>query len=161
MDVASEFQIAAQTDGEIRQPAFQRTDGQQVCKRLGGMLMPSVPGIDHRDFGTACRNHGRAFFGMAHGTYIRITGDNPYGVGNTFTFGSGRGIRIGKSEYLSAQIQHGRFKTEPCPCARLIKAGGQFFSFAYVSIPVHVLFHIAGQVKQAFQFLDCKIQRTH
>ena len=123
--------------------------------------MPAVACIDHRDGGTGRRNHRRPLFGMTHGTDVRIAGDDPDGVGNTFSFGSGRGTRVGKPKYLTAQIQHGGFKTEACPGARLIKAGCQLFAFTNMGVTVHMLFHIIGQGKELFQLSGCKIQRTH
>jgi len=43
------FQITAQAYGKVIQMSLQRTDGQKIRKGLGGMIMPTVSGVDHWD----------------------------------------------------------------------------------------------------------------
>ena len=49
MDRAAEFQVAAEADGKIAQPSFQRTDGMQVGQGLGRVLMSAVAAVDDRN----------------------------------------------------------------------------------------------------------------
>ena len=44
----AEFQVAAETDGQMIQPPLALADGHQVDHGLGGMCVAAVTGIDHR-----------------------------------------------------------------------------------------------------------------
>ena len=72
--------------------------------------MTAIAGIDNRNTRFLGSYHGRAFFGMTHGTDIGKAGDNADGVGYAFPLGSGRVGGIGEAEYLSAQMNHGGLK---------------------------------------------------
>ena len=50
---------------------------------LGRVLMSAVACVDHRDIGLGGIYHGSAFFGVAHGADIRITGNDADRIGNT------------------------------------------------------------------------------
>ena len=49
MDGAAEFQIAAQTDGQVIEAAFLAMDGQEIGEGLGRVIVPSVAGVDDGD----------------------------------------------------------------------------------------------------------------
>ena len=51
MHRTTEFQVTAQADGQIVQPALAAADGHQVGQGLGGMLVAAVTGVDHRSSG--------------------------------------------------------------------------------------------------------------
>ena len=73
MDRSTELQISAQTNGDMVQAAFHRTDRKQICQSLGGMLMTSIACIDHRDLGSHRTYQRRAFLWMAHGADVCVT----------------------------------------------------------------------------------------
>ena len=68
--------------------------------------MATVTGVNDRNGGLACGNHGSTFFGVAHRTDVCKAGDYPDGVGYAFSFRSGRGTCIGESDNTAAQVQH-------------------------------------------------------
>ena len=49
MNRTSEFQVSAETNGQVIQVSFQGTDSQQIGKRLGRMLMSAVACVDDRN----------------------------------------------------------------------------------------------------------------
>ena len=98
---------------------------------------------------------------VAHGADVREAGNNPDGVGHAFPFGSGRRSGIGKTDDAAAQVQHGRFKTEPCAGAGFVKTGGKFLAFAHSRIFLHIVLDIIGQIKELVQFFDREIKGTH
>ena len=97
VNCAAEFQVTAQTDGEVAQTSFEGTDGEKVSQCLGRVLMSAVPGVDHRNRRShGCHQRG-SLFRMTDRTDICITGCDTNRVGNTFTLGCGAGIRAGKA----------------------------------------------------------------
>ena len=98
---------------------------------------------------------------VPHSTDIGKAGNNPDSIGYAFPFRCGRRTGIGKTDDAAAQVQHGGFKAKPCPCAGLVKTGGQLLAFAGFGILWHILFNVIGQVKKLIQFLYRKIKRAH
>ena len=77
--------------------------------------------VDYRNRRSHRSNQRSPFLGMTHGTDIRVAGCNTNGIGNTFAFGGGTGIRGGKSENFAAQVHHGSFKAQTRPRAWFIE----------------------------------------
>ena len=130
----SEFEVTAQADCQIFQSAKSAADGHQVGKGLGRMLMSAVTGIDDGNAGIHGGTQGSTFLWMAHSTDVCITADNADGIGNTFTFGCRTGIRAGKTEDTSAEVEHGSFKTQSGTGTGLVEKGSEFFVAAYLPI---------------------------
>ncbi len=98
---------------------------------------------------------------MAHGAYIRKTGNDPDGVGYAFAFGSRGGGSVRKTDDAAAQIQHGCFKTESCSGTGFVKTSGKLLAFAHFCIFLHIVFDIIGKVEKLVQFFDGEIKGTH
>ncbi len=89
------FQIAAEADLQVGQAAPARQDGEQVRQCLGGMLVAAVSRVDDGDARKACRAHGRALQGMAHGGNVRVAGDDTNGIGHAFALGNAGSVGTG------------------------------------------------------------------
>ena len=111
MNGTTEFQVTTEANRKMIEAPFQAADRQKVCQCLGRMLMSAITGVDDRDTGMCSCDHRRTFLWMAHGADICKTGNNADRIGNAFSLGSGRGTCIGKTDNLSAKIDHGAFKT--------------------------------------------------
>ena len=102
MDGAAELQIAAQTNGQIIQSAHAAADGHQVGQGLGGVLVTTVTGVDHRNAGVAGSTQRCALLGVAHGNDIGIAGHHPDGVGYALALGGAGHVLAGKAQHMAA-----------------------------------------------------------
>ena len=110
VDGTPEFQVAAQTDGQVVKTPFQGTDRQKIGESLGRVLMAAVSGIDDRNPGFRCRYHGGAFLGMAHRCDICIAGYHADGIRHALSLRCRAGISRRKTKYRAAKIQHCSFE---------------------------------------------------
>ena len=102
MDGAAKLQIAAQTNGQIIQPAHAAADGHQVGQGLGGVLVTTVTGVDHRNAGVAGSTQRCALLGVAHGNDIGIAGHHPDGVGHALALGGAGHVLAGEAQHMTA-----------------------------------------------------------
>src|SRR5574344_1879420 len=99
---STEFQVAAKTVCSILETSFEALNGQDVCQRLGRVLMTAISCINQWDRYIAACHAGSSLFGVTHHNNIGVTFDCPNGIGNAFAFGSRTGTRLGKPDYLTA-----------------------------------------------------------
>ena len=152
MDGASEFQVAAETDGHVVQSSFQALDREQVGQRLGRVLMSAVARVDHRNRRVLCSNHRRAFLRVSHCADVSIAGDHTDRICNAFTLGSGTGVCGSESHHTSSQIQHGCLVAQTGSGARFIEESRQLLSLAGVGIFCRICFDILCNVQQFVKF---------
>ena len=82
MDRAPEFEVAAETDGQMVQPPLALANGHQVDHGLAGVGVSAIPCIDD---GNACIHRctqRRTLFGVAHGNDVGIVAHDAGGVRN-------------------------------------------------------------------------------
>ena len=159
MNGASEFQVAAQTDGQVVQVTLQAVNGHQVGQCLGRMLVTAVARIDDRNRGIHRSDHRRTFLWMTHGSDVCKAADDTDGVSNAFTFSSGGRICRRKTDHAAAQLQHCRLKAQSGAGAWLIEQGSQFFALADFGIFCRILDDVVSYRKQLVDFLNGKIHR--
>ncbi len=73
----SEFQVAAESDGQSREAALAAVDGQQIRQRLRRMIVSAVPGIDDRHRRVRRRHQRGTLLWVPHGDDVRIAGHDP------------------------------------------------------------------------------------
>ena len=160
MHRTTEFQVTAQADGQIVQPAFAAADGHQVGQGLGGMLVAAVTGVDHRDAGVAGSTQRCALLGVAHSHDVGIAGHHTDGVGHALAFAGAGHVLTGKAQHMAAQVQHGGLKRKAGAGGRLIEQGGQFFVGGHILIGGRIVVDAVGKVEQGGDFLLGEIQRV-
>ena len=141
------LQVAAHTHGEAGQPPLEGADGEQVGEGLGRVLVPAVPGVDHRHR-REHRGHPRgALLVVAHGDDVGIAAHHPDGVGHGFALAHRRGACRGEALHAAAEPQHRRLEGQPGAGARLIEQRGQNLPLAAVAIGGRVADDVVGQVQ--------------
>ncbi len=161
MNSTTEFQVAAKPDREMIEASFQAADRQKICQRLGRMLMSTITGVDDRNAGMCGSNHRSTFFWMTHGADVCKAGNDADRIGNAFSFGCGRGTCIGKTDDLSAQIDHGAFKAQSGSGTWFVEAGCKLLSVAPVCVFLWIFFDVCSQIEKLLKFICRKIQWTH
>ena len=154
----AEFEVAADPDREVVKPSLELSDRHHIQKRLGGMLVATVARIDDRNVGKAGRHIGCAFFIVTDGSDICEAGYNADRVSHTLAFGGGGLIGTGKTQSLSAQVHHGGFKTQSCPCAGLVEERRNLFAVAGVRVFIGVFLNVCSKIEELIEFLSGKIQ---
>ena len=84
MDRSAEFEIAANADRKVVEPALELADRHHIEQRLRGMLVSAVTGVDDRDIGVLRGDISGAFFVVPDGRDIRKAGDDADRIGNAF-----------------------------------------------------------------------------
>ena len=159
MDGAAELQIAAQTNGQVIQPAHAAADGHQVGQGLGGVLVAAVTGVDHRNAGVAGGTQRCALLGVAHGNDIGIAGNHPDGVSHALALGGAGHVLAGEAQYMAAQVQHSRLKGQAGAGGGLVEQGSQLFVVGNLLIGSRVGADTVGKIKQLCDLLLGEIQR--
>ena len=161
VDGSAVLQVAAQADDQVVQPAHLSVDGQQVGQGLGGVLMATVTGIDHRDGSTTACHVGSAFLGMAHGNDVGIVADGLCGVRNAFTLGSGGRTGLGEAQHIAAQLQHSCFEAKTGTGGGFKEQGGQGLMLAGIPISFGMGGNILSGGDQRIQLRNGKIQNRN
>ena len=159
VDGAAEFEIAAEADGHVAEPLFQRADRHEVCQCLCGMLVAAVAAVDDGDAGGLFRDHGSALFGMTDGSDICKAGDGADGIRYALAFGDRGAVRVRKSHGGSAHIQHGCLGAQPCAGRGFVEECRQFLSAACICVFFRICFNICRSVEKMIEFAYRKIQR--
>ena len=120
--------------------------------------MSTVSCIDHRDGGIHRGTKRCTFLWVAHGDNICIAADYPCRIGNGFALCSAGLFCSGKSQSLTAQAQHSRFKRKSGTGTWLIKQGSQLFAICNMCISRTVLTDPVCKVQNIIGFFQCKIQ---
>ena len=155
---AAVFQVTAQTDGQIIQPAHFPGNGQQVRQGLGGVVVTAVSGVDYGD-GGSLRGHERsALFRMPHGDDVSVAAENLGGVGYAFALGSGGRAGFTEANDAAAQFQHGRLKAQPGAGGRLEEQSGQLFVGTLVLVGFGVGNDILCSSDEPIQFFYAQFQ---
>ena len=102
VDGASEFQVAAEADGQVVEAALALADGHQVDEGLGGVAVAAVSGIDDRNPGEHGRPQGRTLHGVTHGDDVGIIADNPGGVAHGLAL-AGAGESVPRQSQVSGR----------------------------------------------------------
>lgn len=140
--------------------ARERQDGEQVRQCLGGMLVAAVARVDDGDARKACRAHGRALQGMAHGGNVRVAGDDTNGIGHAFALGNAGYVGTGEAQHAAAQIEHRGFKRKTGAGAWLVKQSGKLFAFAAFRVGSRLTADIFAQPQKPVQLFHGKVQRV-
>ena len=72
MNRASEFKVAAKTDGESVEASLFELYRDKVGKSLRRVVMSAVARVYDRNLRAHCRRKSRALFGVAHRNYIYV-----------------------------------------------------------------------------------------
>ena len=152
------LQVAAQTDGQIVQPAHLPGNGQQVRQGLGGMEMTAVTGVDDGNGGITGCHIGCTLFGMAHSDNIGIAADDFGGVGNALALGGGGGAGFAESDDAATQLQHSRLKAQAGTGGGFKEQGSQLLVGALVLVGFGIGYDITGSGDKIIQLFNGKIQ---
>ena len=158
MHRASVTQISAEPHRQVVQSSLFSLYGQQVRQGLGGMIVSAVAGIDHGHRRMSDSHRRGAFLRVAHGKNIHIARHHGDGIGKTFPFGCGAGVRIGKAQHIAPQGQHRRFKAESGSGGRLEKEGGKGLMLHGILIPFGMGVHLLRQIHHPFDFPGGQVQ---
>ena len=153
----AEFQVTAQTNGQVIKMTFFSVDGQQVSQCLCGVVMTAVTGIDDGHGRVHGSNHRRPFFGMTHGDDVCIAAYHAYSIRNAFPFGCRAAVCFGKAQHTAAQFQHSRFKAQAGSGRGFKKEGSQFFSAACVAVFIGIGDDVTSGGNQFVNFLDSQV----
>ena len=160
MDGAAEFQVAAQTDGQIIEAALLPVDGQQIRQGLGGVVVATVSGVDDGYQRVAGGHQRSTLLGVAHGDDIAVTADGADGVGHALALGGGGAAGGGEAQHLPAQTQHGALEAETGASGGLEEQGGQYFAVALVGIGGGMVDDVAGGAHQLHDLLRGQLQNV-
>ena len=124
------------------------------------MLVAAVARVDDGDARKACRAHGRALQGMAHGGNVRVAGDDTNGIGHAFALGNAGYVGTGEAQHAAAQIEHRGFKRKTGAGAWLVKQSGKLFAFAAFRVGSRLTADIFAQPQKPVQLFHGKVQRV-
>ena len=161
VDGAAEFQIAAQTDGQVVEAALFPPDGQQVGQSLGGMEVPAVTGVDDGHTGGTGSHQRSALLRMAHGDNVGVAAHGAHGVGHALALGGGAALGTGKADDIAAQLVHGRLKGQAGTGGGLEEQGGQLLITAGIPVLYRVCDNILCRGNELVQLLHGQIHNIN
>ena len=161
MHGAPEFQVTAESHGEVFKPALLAINGQQVCQRLGGMIVPAVPGIYDGDARVHCGDQRRTLLGVAHGDDVGVAADNLCRVGNAFSLGGRGALGFGEADHVSAELIHGGLKTQPGAGGGFKEQGGELLSAAEPAVGLGPGDDVVCGVNQLLKLFRAEIKNVN
>ena len=140
-----EFQVAAETNRHVVETALLALDRQEVGKRLRGMGVAAVAGVDDRDARILRGHQRRTLLEVTHGDDVGEAADHAHGVGHRLALRHRRGVGVGEADDLPAQFEHRRRETQPRAGRRLVEERGQFLAPARLAVLGAVGDNVLGQ----------------
>ena len=160
MHRATEFEVAAETDGEVFKASHLAVDGQKVGERLRGVVVTAVACVDDGHERVHGRHQRRALLGVAHGDDIAVTAHGAHGVRHALALGSGRAFRLREAEHLAAEGEHRALKAQTGAGGGLEEEGREDSAVALVRVFGGVVDDVAGGIHQLHDLLLGELQNV-
>ena len=153
MHRATEFEVAAETDGEVFKASHLAVDGQKVGERLRGVVVTAVACVDDGHERVHGGDQRRALLGMAHGDDVAVAAHGADRVRHALALGGGRAFRLREAEHLPAEGEHRALKAQACAGGWLEEERGEDLAVALVRIGGGAVDDVAGGVHQLHDLL--------